>query len=88
MAASYLLHASERDRAQRTAEQLQRALDSSRVIEQAKGVLSNEYTITVEEAFNILRRHARSHRANLNATAEAIVLLGLRPPRRTSDAGQ
>ena len=82
MAASYLLHASELDRAQRTAEQLQRALDSSRVIEQAKGVLANEYNIPVETAFDILRRHARGHNANLASTAEAIVHLGLRPPRR------
>jgi AmiR/NasT family two-component response regulator len=51
------------------------------VIEQAKGVLANEYNIPVEAAFNILRRHARSHNANLTSTAEAIVLLGLRPPR-------
>jgi signal transduction protein with GAF and PtsI domain len=82
MAASYLLHASELDRAQRTAEQLQRALDRSRVIEQAKGVLANEYNVSVDEAYNILRHHARSHNANLASTADAIVLLGLRPPRR------
>jgi AmiR/NasT family two-component response regulator len=52
------------------------------VIEQAKGVLANEYNVSVDEAYNILRHHARSHNANLASTADAIVLLGLRPPRR------
>jgi len=82
MAASYLLHASALDQAQRTAEQLQNALDSRLVIEQAKGMLANEHNIPVEEAFQTLRRHARRHGANLTSTAEAIVHLGLRPPRR------
>lgn len=79
MATSYLVNASELEKSRRTAEQLQEALQSRIVIEQAKGVLSAERRIPIDEAFEALRAHARSHSANLRAVAEAVVNLGLRP---------
>jgi ANTAR domain len=35
--------------------------------------------IPVGEAFEVLRRHARSHAVSLRSVAEAVVSLGLRP---------
>lgn len=54
-------------------EQLQRALDSRIVIEQAKGVLAERYRMSVDDAFEILRRSARNHRLRLHALAAAVV---------------
>ena len=54
-------------------QQLQQALDSRIVIEQAKGVLAERYRIGVDEAFVILRRSARNHRLRLHALAGLVV---------------
>jgi AmiR/NasT family two-component response regulator len=53
--------------------QLQHALDSRIVLEQAKGILAERLQISVDEAFTILRRVARSHRVKLHAAARAVV---------------
>ena len=79
MATSYLVNASVYDKQKRLAEQLQGALDSRVVIEQAKGVLATAYGVSVEEAFERMRGHARSSHATLHAVAEAVVRLHLRP---------
>jgi GAF domain-containing protein len=79
MATGYLVHARELDRQWRINAQLREALDSRIVIEQAKGVLAAERHISVDEAFEVLRRHARSHSTSLRAVAAAVVSLGLRP---------
>jgi GAF domain-containing protein len=78
MATCYIAHASELERSRRTVEQLQEALESRVVIEQAKGMLAAERSISVNEAFELIRSHARSHSASLRAVGEAIVNLGLR----------
>ena len=54
-------------------QQLQTALESRIVIEQAKGVLAERYRLGVDEAFGLLRRSARSHRLRLHALAAAVV---------------
>lgn len=79
IATSYVVNASKLDLHRRTAEQLQRALDSRIVIEQAKGIISADRGIDVDGAFQLLRKHANDHHAGLRETAEAIVKLGLRP---------
>ena len=55
------------------AEQLQTALHSRIVIEQAKGVLSARAGITVGEAFSRMRAHARRAGEQLTRVAEAVV---------------
>jgi AmiR/NasT family two-component response regulator len=54
-------------------QQLQAALDSRIVIEQAKGVLAERYRISVDDAFELLRRSARNHRLRLHVLAMAVV---------------
>jgi hypothetical protein len=56
-----------------TIRQLQTALDSRVVIEQAKGILAERFCLSVEEAFNLLRDAARSGRVPLRSLAEAVV---------------
>ncbi|MGW8379880.1 GAF and ANTAR domain-containing protein [Streptomyces sp. ODS28] len=54
------------------ARQLQTALDSRLVIEQAKGVLSERLGITMDDAFTRLRSHARSRQRKLTELASHI----------------
>lgn len=79
LAASHLVHTSLMEAAQQRAAQLQGALDSRIVIEQAKGVIAGEQNISVDEAFELLRSHARAHRVSLHSIAVAVVKLGVRP---------
>jgi len=53
--------------------QLQTALDSRIVIEQAKGILAERESITPDEAFDKMRRQARSERRKLHDLAAEIV---------------
>jgi ANTAR domain-containing protein len=53
--------------------QLEYALESRVVIEQAKGVLAERLGLTVEDAFDLLRYAARSSRVKLHELAELIV---------------
>ena len=54
------------------AAQLQRALNSRIVIEQAKGVLSERRRISVDEAFTLLREHARANNLRLSDVARDV----------------
>ncbi|MCT2591438.1 GAF and ANTAR domain-containing protein [Streptomyces sp. N2-109] len=54
-------------------EQLQTALNSRVVIEQAKGVLAERGNVDVNTAFTALRGHARAHGLRLGATALDLV---------------
>jgi GAF domain-containing protein len=54
-------------------EQLQTALHSRILVEQAKGVLAARVDISVDEAFTRLRSHARNHGLTLTAVASAVV---------------
>lgn len=51
------------------AAQLQSALNSRITIEQAKGILAARRGITVDEAFDLLRGHARAHQLRLSDLA-------------------
>ncbi|MEU8789389.1 GAF and ANTAR domain-containing protein [Streptomyces sp. NPDC048643] len=54
-------------------EQLQNALNSRVLIEQAKGKLAERQGINMEEAFTALRRYARSHNRRLSDVARAFI---------------
>jgi len=64
------------------ARQLQTALSSRVVIEQAKGVLAERLHLAVTDAFSVLRGYARSHNAVLADVAQAVVhgRLSITPP--------
>jgi GAF domain-containing protein len=55
------------------AEQLQRALESRAVIEQAKGIIMSQSKIGPDEAFNILVRASQNQNRKLRAIAAEIV---------------
>ncbi len=55
------------------ADQLQRALDSRVLIEQAKGVLAALSDADMDEAFEMLRRHARSTSTSLRDVSQRVV---------------
>lgn len=54
-------------------EQLQRALDSRVLIEQAKGVLAQRENVGVDEAFALLRSQARNSGRRLSVVAQEII---------------
>ncbi len=68
-----LLHERAVRRAENVAEQLQGALNSRIVIEQAKGVVATLGDISPEEAFTVLRRHARNGGLRLTELARGVV---------------
>ena len=47
------------------------------VIEQAKGITAFKNAVTVDQAYRLIRRHARNNNASLRMVAEAIVAVGL-----------
>ncbi|WP_151478181.1 GAF and ANTAR domain-containing protein [Streptomyces albicerus] len=55
------------------AEQLETALESRILIEQAKGALAQQRRISVDEAFTLLRGHARSRQRRLSAVAREVL---------------
>jgi ANTAR domain len=74
--------------------QLEEALQSRVAIEQAKGVLAERYRLDVDEAFQIIRRAARSHRMKLHELVGKIrpgvptpneVSVVLEQPRRSGE---
>jgi GAF domain-containing protein len=79
IAASYVRNASELDAQRRLAAQLQTALASRVIVEQAKGIVAANRGVTLERAFQILRKHSADHNTSLRKVAEAVVRLGLRP---------
>ncbi|MCU1457770.1 MAG: transcriptional regulator [Actinomycetia bacterium] len=60
-------------------EQLQYALNSRVVIEQAKGVIAESANLTMEGAFGALRQYARNHNQRLSDVARAVSIRTLAP---------
>ncbi|WP_204066408.1 GAF and ANTAR domain-containing protein [Planobispora siamensis] len=54
-------------------QQLQLALDSRVLIEQAKGVLAGRLQLSTDEAFTLLRQHARARNLKLTAFSRALI---------------
>lgn len=77
-ATGYVVNAVKLHQRERLSEQLQHALTSRVVVEQAKGITANDRGVGVDEAFEIIRSHARSHNASLHDVATAIVSAGMR----------
>ena len=73
MATVCLLRSSEVAEAGRINDQLQQALDSRVLIEQAKGMIARRNDIDVDKAFELLRAHARSKRIKLSNLARDVV---------------
>ena len=68
-----LLQRRETTQARRQADQLQAALDSRVLIEQAKGVLAQRLGVSLEEAFQALRRTARNTNRELHELSNDVV---------------
>jgi len=73
MATVYVVMVSQLRSAEQLAAQLQHALDSRVVIEQAKGVLARAHEVDVSAAFERLRRYARNNHRNLHDVAAEVV---------------
>jgi GAF domain-containing protein len=73
LAALLILKAMEASERGRVAGELQVALESRVVIEQAKGVLVGRHGLTTRQAFERLRRQARDQRRPLTEVARAVV---------------
>jgi len=70
--------ASQLRRQEQLSVQLQEALESRVVIEQAKGIIAERHTVSIDKAYQFIRPHARNNNASLRAVAQAIISVGLR----------
>jgi hypothetical protein len=59
--------------------QLQTALETRIVVEQAKGILAERFKLTVDDGFLLLRYAARSSRTNLHDLATEVITTGATP---------
>jgi transcriptional regulator with GAF, ATPase, and Fis domain len=66
-------------RQEQLARQLQEALSSRVIIEQAKGVLAERRGVHVDEAFRVLRQYARSKGERLSDVAQRVIQRELDP---------
>lgn len=73
MASGYIVNDRALAESRLLADQLQRALDSRVVIEQAKGILAERHHTDVATAFQRLRTHSRQTNQRLHAVASAVV---------------
>jgi GAF domain-containing protein len=78
VATSYVVNVSKLRQQEQLSEQLQGALESRVIIEQAKGITAQQNSVNVDQAYQLMRRHARNSNASLRVVAQAIVTVGLR----------
>ncbi|WP_438292632.1 ANTAR domain-containing response regulator [Streptomyces sp. HUAS TT7] len=77
-----LHRAREADRSRTLTAQLEHALTTHAVIEQAKGVIATRLSLPMDDAFALLRKHARAHQRRVRDVAREIVE-GRADPRLT-----
>lgn len=73
VATGYILHIDALERSRTLGEQLERALDSRVIIEQAKGIVAERHGIDVSDAFERLRKHSRSTSTKLHDVCGQVV---------------
>jgi len=78
VATGYIVNASKVEQLEQLNGQLQQALSSRVLIEQAKGIIAEHHGITVDEAFSGMRTYARNHNTALRGVAQSVVEGGLR----------
>jgi len=78
VATSYVVNASKLHQQEQLSEQLQEALESRVIIEQAKGITAHKHSVSIDEAYRRMRGHARNNNASMRVVAEAIVDVGLK----------
>ncbi|MFE4498999.1 ANTAR domain-containing response regulator [Rhodococcus sp. NPDC056743] len=78
VAMGFILMSLELQEHERVSLQLQHALETRIVVEQAKGIISKDHNTTIDSAYQLIRRRARSHNATVLSVARAIVELGLK----------
>ncbi|MFI0242212.1 ANTAR domain-containing protein [Streptomyces sp. NPDC016845] len=83
-----LLHARARSEHETVNTQLHTALHSRVLIEQAKGIVATRHNISVNDAFDAIRSHARRRQEPINTTASEVIDSGLLPPVPAAHFGQ
>jgi AmiR/NasT family two-component response regulator len=73
VATAFLVHARDLQQREVFTDDLQRALSSRVVVEQAKGFVAAKRAITPTAAFELLRRYARDHRVKVQVVARGVV---------------
>jgi GAF domain-containing protein len=73
IATAYIVRSGELAEAHYLSRELQHALDSRVIIEQAKGVLSRHHATSVDDAFDLLRSYSRRNSMRLRDVAHAVV---------------
>ena len=73
LAGAYVVVDRRRARTQEVVEQLQYALTSRVAIEQAKGMLAVRFAISVDDAFDLIRKHARTTNQKADAVARLVL---------------
>lgn len=86
VAAIGLLHQRARQRAQTLTDQLQRALESRIIIEQAKGVIIHAFDVSLDEAFRLIRAYSRRRNTRIADLTAAIVSDPANVPDLTASA--
>lgn len=67
------------DRVRQTEANLERAVESHRLVGQAIGILIERHRITSEEAFELLRRASQDHNVKLREIASRVIETGAEP---------
>ena len=73
VATGYIVNALKVEQLEQLNGQLQQALSSRVLLEQAKGIIAEHHGITVDEAFSGMRECTRDHNFGLRAVAQAVV---------------